>query len=47
MKMKIHQKHEEDEEHIGDEKNWTKDSVCSLKGAKVEVAKNGTKQCEH
>ena len=36
----------EHEEHIGDEEDWTKDTIGSLQGMEVEITQDNTEQCK-
>ena len=36
----------EHEEHIGNEEDWTKDTICSLQSVEVEITQDDTEQCK-
>ena len=40
------EQHEEHEEYICDEEDWTKDAIGSLQGMEVEITQDNTEQCK-
>ena len=44
--MGTNQQNEEDEEDVGDEEDWSEDTICRFHVTEVEITENGSQQCE-